>query len=215
MRRRAVSALLAAAALALLGAACQTPARRGPVPGGLPFPACLDADYRGGFTVPEKSGRQRFRMAARLCPDGPALLEFRGLVGGAALLAAVRPGHEVRLVFPTRRLVVDGPDAAWFWSKWTGAPLEGRLVRGLTEAAGGSPIEVEGWTIVVGDVPADERLPGTFNAESARGDTVELVKTSERVAAGALDWPEVPRGFEQRTDRAPAPESVDEVPTDV
>ncbi len=162
---------------------------------------CLDADYRGSFREAARPDDPRnFRMSARVCgPGTPVVLELRGAVGGAALVAAVRPGEDVRLLFPSRRLYADGPDEPDFWRRFTGVALDGRLLRGLADegasAGDGGWQAPPGWTAEIAPAPAGERLPARLEARSAAGDGLRLEKTRERPSRAPAAWPEVPRGF--------------------
>lgn len=169
--------------------------------------ACRDAEYRGVLTSARSGESQRFRLAARFCPEGASLLEFRGVIGGAGLIAGVRAGEAVRLLFPGKRVAIDGPDQAWFWEKWTGAPLDGQLIRTLAGGPGGTT-EVSGWTAEVAAAPAGDVLPAGVTASDRAGNRVELHKKSEKPASVAAPWPEIPAGFERRVEDArTAPES--------
>ncbi len=182
--------LAATLGLAALAAGC---ASVGPRTGtSAPGSACHDADYRGSFTAPGK-GPETFRVAARLCPGGRALLEFRGVIGGAGLVAGVRRGEAVRLLFPGRRTAVDGPDDAAFWDRWLGVALDGTLLARL--AGEGGATTAAGWTTTVTPPAAGAVLPDAVEAVDARGARLVLRKTGERSARSDVTWPEVPRGF--------------------
>ncbi len=185
-----IRCLLLALACAWLCAGCATV---GPHTGATaPGSACHDADYRGSFTAPGKSA-QTFRVAARLCPGGRALLEFRGAIGGAGLVAGVRRGEAVRLLFPGRRTVVDGPDSTAFWERWTGVAIDGTLVERLAGQGGAS--DAAGWTTTVTPPEAGAALPAVVDAQDPRGARLALRKTREEAARSDVTWPEVPPGF--------------------
>jgi hypothetical protein len=171
-----------------------------------PGSACLDADYRGSFTAPGK-GAETFRVAARLCPGGRALLEFRGVIGGAGLVAGVRQGDAVRLLFPGRRTVVDGPDSAAFWERWLGVAIDGTLLARLAGQGGAS--SAAGWSTTVTPPEAGAALPAAVDAVDARGARLALRKTREDAARSDVTWPEVPPGFTVApADAVPAAETA-------
>lgn len=146
-------------------------------------------------------------MSARACGGDEALLEFRGLVGGAALIAGVHVGRDVRLVFPSRRIVADGPDEQRFWKEWTGASLDGALIQSLMQNPPSGATTVAGWTLEV-TARSGEQFPVRVQAVNGAGDRLQLKKTSERPAAGPLQFPALPAGEDWRVVReAPGPAS--------
>ncbi len=192
--------------LGLLTAPGCASAPRGPNVAGPPSGSdCRDVQYRGLFKAPDQApGGQRFRMSARACGGDEAVLEFRGLVGGPALIAGVRVGHDVRLILPGRRVVAEGPDEQRFWKQWTGAPLDGALIRSLAEAPLDGELTVDGWSVRVA-TRRGERFPETVSAVNEAGERFELKKTSDRPAAGPVEFPPVPSGAEWRLVREAAP----------
>ena len=186
--RFVLAAALAAAALAAVGCAGVTRVE----PEAREAGRCRDAEYRGGYTAAGKTDPATFKMSARLCGDGAALLEFRGAIGGPALVAGVHPGKDVRLLFPGRRVAVDGPDDASFWRRWTGAAIDGGLIAQL--GAGGVS-SAAGWRAVVDPPGAGETLPAGLRASGPGGDRIELRKVKERPAPSGSVWPAIPANF--------------------
>jgi hypothetical protein len=214
----ASSTMRAAARAALVvllawGAGCTTVRHAPPAASGEAAPAgrCRDGEYRGSFKGAGRHSRQSFRLSARLCTGGGALLEFRGVIGGAGLVAGVKPGEAVRLLFPSRRLAVDGPDAPWFWEKWTGVPFDGSLVTRLA-ASTPPPAAAGGWSARVAPPPAGETLPARLDAKDDRGSVISLRKTAEKASPSDDAWPEPAPGFRVRKDPGDAPEDASEPP---
>ena len=114
----------------------------------------------------------------------------------------MRPGQSVRLVFPSKRLTVDGPDETWFWQKWTGVPFDGRLLARFKSGAAPVPWEDVAWEADVAPVPAGERLPASIAAHDARGNRLRLTQTTERPARETDTWPAAPPTFRLEQDVA-------------
>lgn len=193
--------LTAVLSIALLAGGCSARSARIESPGGV---ACREAFYRGRYLPAVASGaddarddRRSFRASVRYCVDGALLVELRGAVGGAQLVAGVR-GEEVRLVIGRERLVVDGRDDAALWERWTGVPLTGRMLAAALApgSVDGRTREVGGWSVrVEGGRPAGA-FPAAAAAEGPRGERLSLELQSEREALRpGSAWPEVPPGF--------------------
>ena len=145
------------AGLALLAAGCAARVASPGEPG--PGSACREGFYRGkyepGTVAPEAAasgaaGRspRAFRASVRRCVDGALLVELRGAVGGAQLVAAVRDGR-ARLVLAGERTVVDGEDSPALWERWTGLPISGALLAAALDGAADPATEREaaGWRV--------------------------------------------------------------------
>ncbi|MCU0222743.1 MAG: hypothetical protein MUF27_01445 [Acidobacteria bacterium] len=193
------------AGLALLAAGCAARLAAPGEPG--PGAPCREGFYRGkyapGAAAPESPppgaagrGPRAFRASVRRCADGALLVELRGAVGGAQLLAAVHDGR-VRLVLSGERTVIDGDDSPALWERWTGLPISGALLAAALDgvAAGATEREAAGWRVRVQAGAAGESFPARADAAGPGGARLELVRQSERPAREAFAWPEVPAGF--------------------
>jgi hypothetical protein len=197
------AACLAGLALLVAGCAARVAAPGEPGPGS----ACREGFYRGkyepGTAAPEAAasgaaGRspRAFRASVRRCVDGALLVELRGAVGGAQLVAAIRDGR-ARLVLAGERTVVDGEDSPALWERWTGLPISGALLAAALDGAADPTTEREaaGWRVRVQAGAAGESFPVRAEATGPGGARIELVRQSERPARAAFAWPEVPAGF--------------------
>ncbi|MCU0231860.1 MAG: hypothetical protein MUC67_10865 [Acidobacteria bacterium] len=188
-----------ALAAALLAAGCSARVARPTAPAAA---GCREASYRGRYEprpdVAEGAakGPRSFRASVRRCADGALLVELRGAVGGAQLLAAVRAGR-VRLVLARERTVVDGVDSPALWERWTGLPISGALLAAALDATESGPTEREaaGWRVRVLAGAAGESFPARADADGPGGARIVLERQSERPARDGMTWPDVPAGF--------------------
>lgn len=157
-------------------------------------PGCVDVVYRGAFSSAEPRSTRKFRLAARVCPDGSALLEFRGAVGGAALIAGLDGRGQARLLFPSRRIAVDGPDRPEFWLRWTGIALDGQLIPRPSGDPSPIPPALPGWEVEI--QPAEGGgLPAEISARNREGQALTLTRNRFKPASGMAAWPAIPDGF--------------------
>ncbi|MBP7146800.1 MAG: hypothetical protein KBD01_04585 [Acidobacteria bacterium] len=188
---RALAALLALAAG--LSAGCASLPRQDVAAGP---GACREGSYRGRYAGAAAGAEARhFRAQVRVCGES-LVMEARGAVGGAGLVAAVRDGRAL-LLFPRERKAVEGPDTAAFWEKWTGAPLTGELLLVALSAAGEAPRQAGAWRFETTGDTGRLGFPEHVRGRAESGDTLELARTGERAAAGGQRWPVVPASFER------------------
>lgn len=205
VRAPSLAGLVALAMSVLLGSGCSSRrARIEPVP----VPPCREAFYRGmyeGAPPPGSSGpheeRRSFRASVRRCDGRTLLIELRGAIGGAQLVAGIR-GEEVRLVIGRERLVVDGPDDPTLWDRWTGVPITGQMLSAaLTPESGGSAArEVGGWAVRVRAPAAGGSFPAGAEAAGPGGERLTLELQSERATSAGTAWPAIPKGFRLEAD---------------
>ncbi len=188
-------------AVLLLAGAAAPGCRSVPVEPAAPAgPRCVDGSFHGRFDPgDDESPTRRLRVNARSCPDGAVLLEVRGSVGGAVLVAAVDRGR-VLLLLPRERRAVSGPSASRaLWETETGLPFDGQLVRELFASSSGEPVSesrLGAWTVRL-ERAAGEPFPERLAAWHEAGMRLDLARRSLRPAPGAVVPPEVPDDFEQ------------------
>ncbi|MDQ7006932.1 MAG: hypothetical protein Q9Q40_06845 [Acidobacteriota bacterium] len=155
---------------------------------------CIDYRLRARWEAPPGERSATARIALRHCPSGGIVFEVRGRVAGA-VLAGAAGGGRLRLLFPRRRVVVDGADTEATWKRWTGLPLTAALLEDLLR--GREPETLGTWR----RVPESE---ADLEVLSQAGGRLRLWKTRQRPSGQGFRWPAVPAGWRLLDDGAAA-----------